>query len=170
MDEQSKKISLAINIARKKVRALFKRIEVTQLPSLPVSDVGFADMIALGKCGIYFLRSRHDGLLYIGKARDIRQRWRAGGTGDSRYPKHQHHKRCLELGGIDLHWLEIDVGDIDIAEILAIRTYDPPWNVEYSPSGIGAPRNIPDSRCEQDLQEYAAKVPESCFVKLRPTD
>lgn len=90
-------------------------INVFDLPSVPLDQRSQLPNVS----GVYFA-VRNEDVLYVGRASNLRARW----------ARNNHH-RLYELdilGGIFLHWLEVDTSACDIAELEGnlIKYFDPP--------------------------------------------
>ncbi len=69
---------------------------------------------------VYFLVSAEFGLLYVGRAMDLRARWVNG--------VHHHLVDCLLLGDVTLRWLVVSRESLADTERLFIGLLDPAFN------------------------------------------
>ena len=103
--------------------------------SLAVEDLPFAQMVSpdfnvflpFATSAIYFIRSDSKGLLYIGGATDVRQRWRYSPMA---FQPSVHHRveDAVALGDCKLHWMAVPKQYLGLFECLFINHYKPPWN------------------------------------------
>ena len=114
------------------VRILLAKIDVRDLPHVPVDDLDFTRMLPETDA-VYFLISAVDGLLYIGRATNLRRRWyvnrQVSDTSKPEWPLCHHAlKPALDLGDVQIHWLLVGRDQLAIIESLLIQLYQPPWN------------------------------------------
>ena len=167
MDNIAIEILTAVNDVNRRIEALLRSLDFAELPSIPLESLISCDDIAPGISCLYFLMHPIHGLLYVGKAKDLRQRWRASGfyPGEERSATHQYHERCIELGDVCLSWLPLDETAHEIAETIAIRCFEPHWNVRKSKHGYETPAGVPSRHLKREgtLEEW----PDSVLDKLR---
>ncbi len=121
------------------VRDFLRRVRPEELPGVGMIALDVSDALPAATSAVYFLWSASKGLLYIGKAGNLRNRWRLVysfiKTGDPMEdirwdPQGTHSKLrdALELGDVTLHWLAIPRDYITLAESLLVQAHTPPWN------------------------------------------
>jgi hypothetical protein len=111
------------------VRALIEKWQDTTLEDLPrvaVDSPDFYDALPCAVSAIYFLGNDRQGLLYIGKATNLKTRWRR----DHDAPSLNHAKleQCLDLGDVELAWWAVPTHCLVILENLLVRLHRPKWN------------------------------------------
>lgn len=81
-------------------------------------------------CGLYFLLHPDQGILYIGKTINLRQRWSILRDDKSNELLTCHHmlERSLEQGGVYLAWKEINREIAGLIEPILIKKLHPKWN------------------------------------------
>ena len=79
MDHTAAQIRLAVDEVTTEVQNLLKDINLSKLPCISIDSVEACDRIPPGIACLYFVHHPHHGLLYIGKAANLRLRWRAAG-------------------------------------------------------------------------------------------
>jgi excinuclease UvrABC nuclease subunit len=82
---------------------------------------------------VYFLLSDKNGLLYVGKANNVRKRWAPAywihPTGKTEcIRRHDKLEESIALGDVTLHWWSVSRPMLAMAESLLIQIYAPPWN------------------------------------------
>jgi hypothetical protein len=114
------------------VNACLDRIRIDELPSVPIDgDDWNRDLEPVA--AIYFVRSRSKGILYVGKAGNLRRRWHKqwwihpDGSGDWT-TRHHREEQSVRFGDCDLFWMETPTQYLDVLEALLIFRHDPPWN------------------------------------------
>lgn len=106
----------------------FSNLRFSELPSVLIDAIPF-DNCPFANNAIYFLTHPTYGILYVGKANNLRGRWRC----DWNYgalewmPTHKQHQRALDLGGVYLSWTECK--NPDVIEAILIKALQPPWNI-----------------------------------------
>lgn len=93
---------------------------------------------------VYFLHNRAKELLYIGKAENLKTRWRA-----SRNVEHDHLSKALKMDDVQLSWQEMEIRHLIIIESAFIRLWFPTWNV----IGKRIPRIIQEREKTRKLEE-----------------
>lgn len=114
-------------------RLLWDRLEKLDIEGMPAADVDekIVERLPIAPA-VYFLRSRSQGLLYIGKATNLRGRWRLAyhTSGQVLWELcHARHRDAVELGDVSLHWWLLPRQYITIAESALLQMHRPPWNV-----------------------------------------
>lgn len=106
---------------------------------------------------VYFLYHEKHGVLYIGKAKDLYERWKRT-LHDNGIVDKEHHKMAdaIELGNVHLCWLELDNNLTNIVEHVFIRNLHPIWNtkdvnIEYQ----NLKKSI--SMCYLEINDYRNK-------------
>jgi len=129
MDHRAAQIEQAVDEVTARVQSLLKDLDFRELPSIAIDSLEACDKIPRGIPCLYFVHHPSFGLLYLGKAVDLRRRWKAEGRiGQLRTALHQIHKRCIEIGNVTLSWFQLDPRAHEIAETIAIRFFHPWWN------------------------------------------
>ena len=92
------KLQNIVEDAQKNIASKLSQVDLQSLPSVFIDTMGACDELPARTSVIYFLHHPVYRLLYVGKAKDLRKRWRSlGGNGYVRMPAHQHMMRCLEI-------------------------------------------------------------------------
>lgn len=109
-----------------------RRLYIRDLPSVPIARLETPDL-PVRTSAIYFLWSRSEGLVYLGRATDLRIRWAAHSwvhtNGERALAKiHATHERALELGDVRIHWWAIPREHLGLVEGSLLRIHRPPWN------------------------------------------
>jgi hypothetical protein len=127
------------------LRDRFEAIRPSELPGVPIASHDVADLLPCATTAVYFLHSATRGLLYIGRATNLRSRWRLrtkaaklGGphlTSKLGAPYaidwelcHAKLSECIEIGDVTIHWLTVPRELLASAESLLIQIHSPPWN------------------------------------------
>jgi excinuclease UvrABC nuclease subunit len=116
----------------RELKDVLGRLDVRDLPSVPVDDVHFAGNLPLVPA-VYFLETPSLGLLYIGRATNLRSRWAArfrwDGSGRIDW-EHSHAKLAdaLAVGDARLAWLAVPREYLAFTESLLLQIHTPPWN------------------------------------------
>ena len=119
-----------------KIKRLLRKFSIDDLFNLPrieLNDYDFCEDIPIPHriCCLYFLVHPVDGLLYIGKSTNLRERWRI--TRGEKYGAitKQHHvlERYDPPEHVFLCWYEIDRNLAELMEPILIRELNPEWNV-----------------------------------------
>lgn len=152
----------AVESVNSRVESLLLSLELESLPSVLLTDKeGCTASIPSGVSGLYFLWGQEHGLLYVGKARNLRARWHI-------YPWHQYHDRCLELGGVRLSWFALDELALEVAETVAIRVLAPHWNIRKNPFGCRYGVGVPSRHLDVELGfQDVPEIPESTRALLQ---
>ena len=169
MNETAPILENLIAECRLNIRRRFRHVTLDDLPYRNLADFQSCDDLPSRLPCIYFLLHPKHGVLYIGKAKNIRQRWRSQGVaGGNREPAHKHHERCVEIGNVKLSWLELDPSAHEMVETEAIHYYNPCWNIRKSKSGYELPADAPSpiTRAEQ----LASRIPCNVMFKLPALD
>lgn len=107
-------------------------IDIGALPGVGVDHPGFGDVLPFSTAAVYFLVSGEGRLLYIGKAANLRNRWRVAyqliGTGIDWSACHGKLKDAVALGGVVLRWWELPRRYLATAESILLQIHEPPWN------------------------------------------
>jgi hypothetical protein len=117
------------------IRRDLKTLQIKDLPWVPVNgwgDLGLPDRTT----AVYFLVSRSRGMLYIGRATNLRNRWgqnpyhpdEHGKWGGSDYPAHDQKRPSIELGDVVLHWWVVPRELLAFLESMLLQIHRPPWN------------------------------------------
>jgi hypothetical protein len=128
-----------------------KKLKIADLPAVSIDGLYINGTLPVRTSAVYFLRSespsapfkggenrarpgtKRNGILYIGKATDLRQRWNTQIITQPSGMKyevqvHQKLKEAIALGDVRLHWWAVDKPCLAIAESLLIQLHRPPWN------------------------------------------
>jgi|SRR5271157_2409153 len=97
-------------------------MDIQELPGVLINHPRFACALPTRTTAVYFLRSNKHGLLYVGKASDLRNRWLGGW--------HQYLSDALTLGDVTLHWLVVSRDALSATEKALILEHRAPWNQE----------------------------------------
>jgi hypothetical protein len=96
---------------------------LADLPYVIIEDENVYKQIPSCASGVYFLTHHQKGLLYIGKAKSIRQRWAFNA-----YQEHDCLEPAICLENVKLTWWVIPAHMITIVEDMLIRLWNPKWN------------------------------------------
>jgi hypothetical protein len=113
-------------------RLLWDRLEGLRIERLPATEVDgeFTWRLPFAPA-VYFLSSRSRGLLYIGKATNLRTRWALTYHVNGQILWDLCHGKlrdALELGDVSISWWELPRQYITIAESVLLQIHQPPWN------------------------------------------
>ena len=75
----NKLIQRAIGQAFDDITTAVSGIDIGSLPNVPIVDVYVKRTLPLSTSAVYFVTHPEEGVLYIGKANDLRARWRCDG-------------------------------------------------------------------------------------------
>ena len=118
------------------------RVDIKSLPCVRIESPDVWEALPIRTPAIYFLvsdnlseplrwrpqkyrRIRRNGLLYIGKAVDLRQRWN---NNSFMAPGHEMLEKSIAVGDVSMHWLAVKRQHTAIIESVLIQRYKPPWN------------------------------------------
>ena len=79
MENLAMEIERAVDEVNARVARVLQDLDIAKLPFVPINSLDSCDKIPPGIACLYFVRHPSHGLLYVGKAGDSRQRWRAYG-------------------------------------------------------------------------------------------
>lgn len=105
------------------VESLNQDALLSSLPFVIIDHEEFWQVIPVKTTGIYFLTHPVEGLLYIGKAKNIRNRW-----SDTFMGIHDCLEGAVRLGNVRLSWLPLPDGLNLLVEQKLIRLWKPKWN------------------------------------------
>ncbi len=110
------------------VRSELKGLQIGELPSVPIrgwEDLGLPDATT----AVYFLVSRSQGLVYIGRATNLRSRW-APLPFDlmNDFPAHHKRRPAIMLGDVTLHWWTVPRESLALIESMLLQIHRPLWN------------------------------------------
>jgi hypothetical protein len=112
------------------IKRILRHVDPSQLTGVPIQGVEFIE--SLPKIpAIYFLVSQKKGLVYIGKAHNLRAHWWPKEPLDHNYwPDLCHHrlKQAINQGDVTLHWMEVPPDQLGVLECLLIQIHQPAWN------------------------------------------
>ena len=114
-------ITLALDQFAEQIAQQYLSI-LPDLPKIPIKSESFYKKIPTGVTGVYFIE-KNENILYIGKARDARQRWRVDG-------EVRHHILDLALNerGCVFSWIETPARFAGAVEAICISELKPIWN------------------------------------------
>ncbi len=117
---------------RQTLHDLMGPLTIDELPGIRVEHVRSCRELPL-EPAVYFLKSLSLGLLYIGRATNLRSRWRTESYIDDatiiNWDRcHAKHKEALDLGDVTLHWWAIDRELLGVVESILLQIHSPPWN------------------------------------------
>jgi excinuclease UvrABC nuclease subunit len=94
-----------------------RRIEkIQRLPSVTFRERTLLPRVS----GVYFVFNTYGELLYVGKAKNLRERWR------------YHHRATQVRGDYRIHWiLGSDAAERERRETIFINMFRPPWNGSF---------------------------------------
>lgn len=103
--------------------------EIHELPCVKITDFNSTNDLPFRICCLYFVWNEINGILYIGKAYDLRQRWRYGKDEKSLNPYTSHHmmERAIRSGAT-LSWFTCPKEYTTTAEQMLIKYLKPSWN------------------------------------------
>lgn len=128
-----KMVEAYLNSVRRNIENLHtitRGMKVLDLPYTEIDDDFFYKRLKTQCSCIYFLAHKNKEILYVGKAIDLRQRWRFCIESEASEPYAKHHKldESLELGNVRIHWLEAEKTLLSILESVFIKELQPRWN------------------------------------------
>lgn len=95
---------------------------IESLPSVLIEDEEVYRRLPEDVSAVYFLTHPYEELLYLGKANDLRTRWRPSGhTHDCLDP-------TLQLRDVKLAWWALDVDLLSAVEEVLTKAWRPLWN------------------------------------------
>jgi hypothetical protein len=128
LEQVVSEIERAVDEVNTRIISFLQKLDLKKLPSIPIDSLEACDKIPRGITCLYFVL-HPSSLLYVGKAKDLRARWRAAGhVGEERQAMHGLHNRCIDVGKCHLSWLRLHIEAHEIVETLAIRVLHPAWN------------------------------------------
>ncbi len=95
-----------------------KSITIKELPHEHLDGPAF-NLRLPSVCAVYFLMRESGKLLYVGRALDLKLRWRS---------THHRQEAALKLRDVSLYWLVCPFERLDVIEHLFIATRRPAWN------------------------------------------
>jgi hypothetical protein len=101
-----------------RIEKLSELISLDSLPSVNVDNEKVFEALPHKASCVYFLTHAEQGLLYIGKAYDLKQRFKY----------HGHIRPALSLKNVRLFWLELPCELLAICEDVLIAGRTPRWN------------------------------------------
>jgi excinuclease UvrABC nuclease subunit len=111
------------------LKAELEVLDIEHLPGVRMDCEKFAERLPLATSGVYFLRSEACGLLYIGKATNIRQRWMPHPLAPFVPQNHRRFEDALDQGDVMLHYLELPQYQLATIESMLLQMHRPPWNI-----------------------------------------
>ena len=113
-----------------------RRLVIPGLPSISLDTYESAATHGPACSAVYFLWSKREGLLYIGKATNVRNRWRLRTRYDRSAGReaiwwemcHSRLRDAVELGDVRLHWWDMPRQYITAVESLLLQIHRPTWN------------------------------------------
>lgn len=115
------------------ITSILEQLSIADLPSAPMVSPDFNIFLPTATSAIYFIRSKSRGLMYIGRATNVRNRWRKATSwvrSDTICWEMCHHRfrDALKLKDCVLHWLPVPKPYLGVLEGLLIHYHKPPWN------------------------------------------
>jgi len=101
-------------------------VKVLDLPMLSLSEKGSLPEVP----AVYFALSCANEVLYIGRAINLRSRWR----------QHHRYDQLRRFHKVRLAWLELSEYELDTTERILIEAYEPPLNESRKDEAIVKPR------------------------------
>ncbi len=109
------------------------RIDVRDLPSVPIDRPDFADNLPSIPAVYFICQPPRRKAIYIGRTSTLRARWSLGmiRQGTVRDPDLDHHrlKAALKLRNAHLLWIRVPPDYLGIVEMMLIQIHKPRWNV-----------------------------------------
>ncbi len=115
-----------INAMRKRLA----RLDLSSLPRFKITDEDVSERLPRAMAAIYFLLHPTEGVLYIGKAHNLKGRW---SPNFFRRTPHECFEGALELGDVELAWWAVPKEYLTALEALLIQIWSPKWNVHERP-------------------------------------
>jgi len=115
-----------------KLLAETRGFSIDALPGIDVDSLDFGDKLPVSTPAVYYLVHECKGVLYIGKATNIRSRWafrRNTVGGDVPMQIHHRLEEAIRLGNVRLYWWAVPRECLVILENLLIQRHRPPWNI-----------------------------------------
>lgn len=108
----------------------FNHYYLEQLPFIElINDDFYTNNLLPSESCLYFLTHNKEGLLYIGKAKNLRSRWRIDKSNNGDYIKSHHMLRpVLDLKNVKLSWYKICSSLSLFIEHMLIKKLNPKWN------------------------------------------
>ncbi len=131
-------MSAFFSAAVETARRIISRIDLQSLPSAVIDSPNFSDNLPTIPA-VYFVFGRGKKPVYIGKAVNLRNRWKLPSVMGN---VHAKLRDSLNLKGAHLRWLEMPKDELLVAEVLLIQHYAPKWNSCESPKKARTPRTL----------------------------
>ncbi len=107
------------------------QVNILKLPFIFITDFDSTHTLPVNITCVYFLTHQEEGLLYVGKALNLKTRWRVQTNIYGQILPEFNHS-CLfpaiELGNVKLHWWEILPELRSLCESILIKKLKPKWN------------------------------------------
>ena len=117
---------------------------ITSLPFVMIEEYELYKSLPTRTAAIYFLTHPELGMLYIGKAKNLRMRW-----AENNYNEHDCLEIALQTENVRLSWWEMPSDLHGLIEESLIRLWQPKWNGH---TGKGAYRQKRDNPDPDNLQ------------------
>jgi excinuclease UvrABC nuclease subunit len=108
------------------------RLDLSLLPRIEIRTESLYQELPRQTTAIYFLIHPTEGLLYVGKAVNLKSRWKPHTYPDGEIYEALTHsclKLALEMGGVEIAWWTVPKRYLTIVETLLIQHWSPKWNV-----------------------------------------
>ena len=109
------------------------KLRISDLPSALIEGLDVGLLLPPNTSAIYFLRSMSQGLLYIGRATNLRGRWRLQRRiSDASQIEwelcHAKLREAIALEDVTIYWWPIPPHHLAVAESVLLQIHKPPWN------------------------------------------
>lgn len=122
----------------KAVRECLNELDIDSLPNVLIEDMYVVDLLPSDTSAIYFLSHHDKGLLYIGKASNLKGRWSLKCDIAGQFSVELTH-HCLDpainLSNVRLSWWSVPKVCLATIESILIRDLSPRWNREGRTGG-----------------------------------
>lgn len=107
------------------------KIDLNSLPFINIKNRESFESLPPNICCVYFLIHPVQGVLYVGKAINLRSRWRIKYNAWGQFNREQNHDcllKSIRLRDVKLAWWEIPKEYKPLIENMLIKIYNPKWN------------------------------------------
>jgi len=105
------------------IEKALSKLQIGALPYVVIADDDVCESLPMRTAAVYFLTHPTEGLLYIGKAKNVRSRW-----GAPAYRQHDCLEMAIRLRDVRLSWWALPESLLGVVEESLIRMRKPKWN------------------------------------------
>lgn len=122
-------VAAALTEALSTAERIMSEVSVEKLPHVAIDSLASFDRLPTVS-GLYFLVSNSGEVLYLGKAENVKARWKPRRNVYGEVMHSTSHRMLLRAveQQCRLHWLELPKHLITLAETAALRRRKPSWN------------------------------------------